>query len=562
MAQFLALVFLLVFLISNPYRRRTHRLPVKILQNTFSDQKIRCIAQLRPGVSFPLSALRFLDRLQAFSMTIPIVAMGWAASGGWQQEAGAMAQSDEDYDARTIVILHLALLLAPLAIALFTLGSTCLVWYHAPRAAAARDLHPDLPDTYAKHGQEARARKKSLRPEEKAKKRRKKMRRQRKMRRLRRKDDDGHGSHSGDSSSALSWSDWSSWSSSAGSNSDDGDGDHDRDGGQRSRQELEEQLEEQRHELAEHQRRIGMTAYESTKNMKTDQERRVADERRQIADMVTLGVRKPMDGGGRATATEDDLNYSASRQNAAVVEGEEHGGVPAWKRHDVPDERDGDGGKKHRHHKRKRKGKKHRHKRRHKNKSHDRGGDEEQHEYPRVKTKRDVKAAVKESQLADAAGDRAEAVSTRAAGPAASRVARTRSGTVITAVTSTPASRRASRKSKGSKVKRVRSGTVVKVPPSSASAAAPGRSRSGSRVRRTRSAAGGAAGSGTANSANATSRIQRGRGRSVVQPPRSGINAAAARRRSRQQLISSLQRQHQQTRAQQLQQIKEMEMHD
>ena len=34
--------------------------PVEILQNTFSDQT-RCIAQLRPGVSFPLSALRFLD---------------------------------------------------------------------------------------------------------------------------------------------------------------------------------------------------------------------------------------------------------------------------------------------------------------------------------------------------------------------------------------------------------------------------------------------------------------------------------------------------------------------
>ena len=35
--------------------------PVNIVQNTFSD-RARCIAQLRPGSSFPLSALRFLDR--------------------------------------------------------------------------------------------------------------------------------------------------------------------------------------------------------------------------------------------------------------------------------------------------------------------------------------------------------------------------------------------------------------------------------------------------------------------------------------------------------------------
>ena len=35
--------------------------PVEILQNTFSD-RTRCIAQLRPGSSFPLSAPRFLDR--------------------------------------------------------------------------------------------------------------------------------------------------------------------------------------------------------------------------------------------------------------------------------------------------------------------------------------------------------------------------------------------------------------------------------------------------------------------------------------------------------------------
>ena len=35
--------------------------PVNILQNTFSD-RTRCIAQLRPGSSFLLSALRFLDR--------------------------------------------------------------------------------------------------------------------------------------------------------------------------------------------------------------------------------------------------------------------------------------------------------------------------------------------------------------------------------------------------------------------------------------------------------------------------------------------------------------------
>ena len=37
--------------------------PVEILRNTFSD-RTRCSAQLRPGSSFPLSALRFLDRVK------------------------------------------------------------------------------------------------------------------------------------------------------------------------------------------------------------------------------------------------------------------------------------------------------------------------------------------------------------------------------------------------------------------------------------------------------------------------------------------------------------------
>ena len=38
--------------------------PVEILQNTFSD-RTHCIAQLRPGSSFLLSVLRFLDRIHS-----------------------------------------------------------------------------------------------------------------------------------------------------------------------------------------------------------------------------------------------------------------------------------------------------------------------------------------------------------------------------------------------------------------------------------------------------------------------------------------------------------------
>ena len=42
--------------------------PVEILRNTFSD-RTRCIAQLRPGPSFLLSVLRFLDRVYASAST-------------------------------------------------------------------------------------------------------------------------------------------------------------------------------------------------------------------------------------------------------------------------------------------------------------------------------------------------------------------------------------------------------------------------------------------------------------------------------------------------------------
>ena len=55
--------------------------PVEILQNTFSD-RARCIAQLRPGSSFLLSALRFLDR-EGAAGAIPGAAAAAASSTSW-----------------------------------------------------------------------------------------------------------------------------------------------------------------------------------------------------------------------------------------------------------------------------------------------------------------------------------------------------------------------------------------------------------------------------------------------------------------------------------------------
>ena len=54
--------------------------PVNILQNTFSD-RARCVAQLRPGSSFLLSALRFLDRFRTLDQT-KVVSLNCTVNGG------------------------------------------------------------------------------------------------------------------------------------------------------------------------------------------------------------------------------------------------------------------------------------------------------------------------------------------------------------------------------------------------------------------------------------------------------------------------------------------------
>ena len=108
-AQMISLIFLVTFLLNRPYRRSSHHF------------------------------------LQVLAMLSPMVSCTWAAAGGWQKdhELAFPLERNLPPDGHALVALHVALLAAPVCVALFTLASTVVVWAGMKRlkkeAARAQD---------------------------------------------------------------------------------------------------------------------------------------------------------------------------------------------------------------------------------------------------------------------------------------------------------------------------------------------------------------------------------------------------------------------------------------
>ena len=102
-AQFISVVFMVLFLVVHPYRRGFHR------------------------------------TLQLLSMFAPVVALTWSLAGGWEKwykeflDDPTTVEEALAYDTTVVVIMHAVVLVVPLAMSLFTMFSTLFFWLRAKR---------------------------------------------------------------------------------------------------------------------------------------------------------------------------------------------------------------------------------------------------------------------------------------------------------------------------------------------------------------------------------------------------------------------------------------------
>merc|ERR1712072_1431032 len=107
--MFISLVFLCVFLWIRPYRRSSHNM------------------------------------LQACFLAIPIVAMGWSLSGGWEDEMKVNSptetfKADDTLGANVLVYLHMFVIAVPLFLGLFFVLSFFYVMFRYKLPAAVKPV--------------------------------------------------------------------------------------------------------------------------------------------------------------------------------------------------------------------------------------------------------------------------------------------------------------------------------------------------------------------------------------------------------------------------------------
>ena len=107
MTQFIALGFLLVFVLTHPYKRRSDHV------------------------------------MQTFCMILPIVSMTYGFAGGMEQATeqsmgGDSGNKGRSYDSWAILFLHILVVAAPVILALYTVLSSLALWVQARRTRATR----------------------------------------------------------------------------------------------------------------------------------------------------------------------------------------------------------------------------------------------------------------------------------------------------------------------------------------------------------------------------------------------------------------------------------------
>ena len=307
-ALLISLFFLVVLLQTHPHRRHSHHV------------------------------------LQMLSILVPLISMGWASAGGWENAeradgaGGAGGTGGADASFPGMLLLHLLVIVPPVLKGVFTVATVLYVWCDARThaassvpfarrrqladhaadeasddavhddatgeavgAEAAVDVEEPTPATSPSPAQQRRRKK------GKKKRRRKKaaaVRRRRKRKDARR-----------EKRFAESWSSWSSAPSlSPSSSSSDSDGD-DGDGGDTATD-------------RDPPRQRGMTGYLPTKGLKTHDEALIADQQRQIEDMVSLGHRKRPTAG-----TDSDASDRGADDGAATPPPPEGRGLPTADEH-------------------------------------------------------------------------------------------------------------------------------------------------------------------------------------------------------------------------------------